>query len=57
LHQLSRIVKPRWAVFGGAEKARNDGKEREIAALEVDGTMVHSQKKGEGDFEAKLGLN
>ena len=24
--------------------------------LEVDGTMLHSQEKGEDDFEAKLGI-
>jgi hypothetical protein len=24
--------------------------------LEVDGTMIHSQEKGEDDFEAKLGI-
>ena len=44
------------AVFGRAEKVRNDGKEREIVVLEVDGTMIHSQEKGEDDFEAKLGI-
>ncbi|MFC1932707.1 hypothetical protein ACFLXU_03630 [Chloroflexota bacterium] len=33
--------------FGRAEKVRNDGKEREIVVLEVDGTMIHSQEKGE----------
>lgn len=33
---------------------RNDGKEREIVVLEIDGTMIHSQKKDEDDFEAKL---
>lgn len=35
---------------------RNDGKEREIVVLEVDGTMIHSQEKGEDDCEAKLGI-
>jgi len=35
------------AVFGRAEKVRNDGKQREIVVLEVDGTMLHSQEKGE----------
>jgi hypothetical protein len=44
------------AVFGRAEKVRNDGKEREIVVLEVDGTIIHSQEKGEDDFEAKLGI-
>jgi hypothetical protein len=44
------------AVFGRAEKVRNDGKQREIVVLEVDGTMLHSQEKGEDDFEAKLGI-
>jgi len=44
------------AVFGRAEKVRNDGKEREIVVLEVDGTMIHSQEKGEDDFEAKLAI-
>ena len=44
------------AVFGRAEKTRNDGKQREIVVLEVDGTMLHSQEKGEDDFEAKLGI-
>ena len=24
--------------------------------LEMDGTMIHSQEKGEDDFEAKLGI-
>ncbi|MCL0091387.1 hypothetical protein M1N57_00735 [Dehalococcoidales bacterium] len=37
-----------------AEPRRNDGKEREM--LEVDGTMIHSQEKGEDDFEAKLAI-
>ncbi len=36
------------AVFGRAEKVRNDGKEREIVVLEVDGTMLHSQEEGGG---------
>ena len=44
------------AVFGRAEKVRNDDKEREIVVLEVDGTMIHSQEKGEDNFEAKLGI-
>jgi hypothetical protein len=44
------------AVFARAEKIRNDGKQREIVVLEVDGTMLHSQEKGEDDFEAKLGI-
>jgi hypothetical protein len=44
------------AVFARAEKVRNDGKEREIVVLEGDGTMLHSQEKGEDDFEAKLGI-
>jgi len=44
------------AVFGRAEKVRNDGQQREIVVLEVDGTMLHSQEKGEDDFEAKLGI-
>jgi len=43
-------------VFGRAEKIRNDGKEREIMVLEVDGTVIHSQGKGEDDFEDKLGI-
>lgn len=43
-------------VFGWAEKLRNDGKEREIVVLEVDGTLLHSQEKGEDNFEAKLGI-
>jgi hypothetical protein len=43
-------------VFGRAEKVRNDGKQREIVVLEVDRTMLHSQGKGEDDFEAKLGI-
>ena len=34
-------------VFGRAEKVRNDGKEREMVVLEVDGTLLHSQEKGE----------
>ncbi len=46
----------REAVFGRAEKVRNDGKQREIAVLKVNGTMLHSQEKGEDDFEAKLGI-
>ena len=44
------------AVFGRAEKVRNDGQQREIIVLEVDGTMLHSQEKGDDDFEAKLGI-
>ncbi len=44
------------AVFGQAEKVGNDGQQREIVVLEVDGTMLHSQEKGEDDFEAKLGI-
>ena len=43
------------AVFGRAEKVRGDVKEREIVVLEVDGTPLHSQEKGEDNFEAKLG--
>ena len=35
---------------------RNNGKEREIVVLEVDGTMVHSQEKGQDDFEVKIGI-
>jgi hypothetical protein len=31
-------------------------KEREIVVLEVDGTLLHSQEKGEDNFEAKLGI-
>jgi hypothetical protein len=34
----------------------NDGKQWEAVVLEVDGTMLHSQEKGEDDFEAKLGI-
>lgn len=44
------------AVFGRAEKVRGDGKEREIVVLEVDGTLLHSQEKGEDNFKAKLGI-
>jgi len=44
------------AVFARAEKVTNDGKQREIVVLEVDGTMLHSQEKGEDDFDAKLGI-
>jgi hypothetical protein len=31
-------------------------KEREIVVLEMDGTLLHSQEKGEDNFEAKLGI-
>ena len=47
-------------VFGRAEKVRNDGKEREMVVLEVDGTLLHSQEKGEpksirgGDARRKI---
>ena len=44
------------AVFGHAEKVRNNGREREIVVLEVDGTLLHFQEKGEDNFEAKLGI-
>lgn len=38
------------------EKVKGDGKEREIVVIEVDGTLLHSQEKGEDNFEAKLGI-
>jgi len=44
------------AVFGQAEKVPNDGKQRGIVVLEVDGTMIHSRERGEDDFEARLGI-
>jgi len=31
-------------IFGRAEKVRNDGKEREIVALELDGTGAGADK-------------
>jgi len=35
---------------------KGDSKEREFVVPEVDGTLLHSQEKGEGNFEAKLGI-
>lgn len=43
-------------VFGRADRVGNDGKAREIVVMEVDGTLVHPQEKGEDNFEVKLGI-